>query len=952
MQSPEGCSTQPRDCPICGCQLEYDEAGNVIGMVSDEMQDACFDPNTQTSAAVSYAMDVATGGPSSCDGQSIRYDGNDRLTCAVDYYQARDRDENDPHLIRYDLTYDARGRMLTYSVSAYEGQPFDDPVVTNPASPYPYVYVYPRHQVTREYSDTTGEYRTLYFRDLHCKDYPCTPDPQHREIETVYQTDAAGRITSVTRDNKETIYTYQDTEPHVTETRPDQSRTEVYLNLDGSIKKIAHWSDGEYIAVFEYVRDGKGRVIQVTEAVKDASAADGVRNEVVEYVYGDGNLTLADLDTPQDANNPHVIPEAGKLYYSFLADLDLGGGFALSDSDPNRLVSERRHVTDDDDGTPGTQYHRAYRYDPGGNRLVMMEFDPVSGQTLAVTRYNYYYPFLAGVSTPHTPHYRPGTPIVRDTPAMDYAGRGRDKLLSSQAHYPNDPDRMHVVLFGYADQPDTPNAISAVDDDSMTSRTETTWLRRPVTDSPGTFAWFKGWERNTIYDYFNGQMEWLVSATDDYCAIGGCETCSPEGGFACTTDPATTFRHEFHNFDMFGRRVNRTVCDKPCVFGGDPEAACSDLTQLFRRCKMDHTQYDFDGLSNTVLVERRGPYEQDINDPENPNVPFDDPYPSYFVGDRFLASYTYGPLGPISRTAEYDDADLTNNRDYYYLRDASGGHVGVAFDHDSDITTAAEPAFAVYDAFGNNMTKPLSGVGAFAWRGGEGSVSDREPNLVHMQARHYDPTLGRFIQADTMMLASMTTQGMNRYIYTENDPVNGSDASGRNPVLLAIGVVLFAAFIGGLLNASTDGFTSWKSFGIGALGGATAAGLGLLGPLGAIGGSALANFAVGYLNGDEWDDIILSTGLGAILGIFGVWLSGLPLHPSDILERIIAALLGLNAELWTECILRLRGALADGGMPRATYANASIRSALFAPVVSLAVTKWLCSRRDAAALEA
>jgi hypothetical protein len=57
-----------------------------------------------------------------------------------------------------------------------------------------------------------------------------------------------------------------------------------------------------------------------------------------------------------------------------------------------------------------------------------------------------------------------------------------------------------------------------------------------------------------------------------------------------------------------------------------------------------------------------------------------------------------------------------------------------------------------------------------------------------MQARHYDPTLGRFIQADTMMLASMTTQGMNRYIYTENDPVNMTDATGEFPWLIVMGI--------------------------------------------------------------------------------------------------------------------------------------------------------------------
>jgi hypothetical protein len=81
-----------------------------------------------------------------------------------------------------------------------------------------------------------------------------------------------------------------------------------------------------------------------------------------------------------------------------------------------------------------------------------------------------------------------------------------------------------------------------------------------------------------------------------------------------------------------------------------------------------------------------------------------------------------------------------------------------------------------------------------------------------MQARHYDPTLGRFIQADTMMLASMTTQGMNRYIYTENDPVNRTDPQGTlaeeiggaasivyGIAALALAFVALAAFAGAAL---------------------------------------------------------------------------------------------------------------------------------------------------------
>lgn len=100
---------------------------------------------------------------------------------------------------------------------------------------------------------------------------------------------------------------------------------------------------------------------------------------------------------------------------------------------------------------------------------------------------------------------------------------------------------------------------------------------------------------------------------------------------------------------------------------------------------------------------------------------------------------------------------------------------------------------------GASSEDDLAKRGSFAWRGGEGSVTDREPNLIHMQARHYDPTLGRFLQADSLMLASFTTQGTNRYLYTENDPVNRSDPTGRFIPAFVCGILLGVAFLAGLI---------------------------------------------------------------------------------------------------------------------------------------------------------
>jgi hypothetical protein len=55
---------------------------------------------------------------------------------------------------------------------------------------------------------------------------------------------------------------------------------------------------------------------------------------------------------------------------------------------------------------------------------------------------------------------------------------------------------------------------------------------------------------------------------------------------------------------------------------------------------------------------------------------------------------------------------------------------------DGDMATPGHAAFTTYDAFGNVMARGNATSGAFAWRGGEGSVTDRHPGLVYMQARH------------------------------------------------------------------------------------------------------------------------------------------------------------------------------------------------------------------------
>jgi len=64
-------------------------------------------------------------------------------------------------------------------------------------------------------------------------------------------------------------------------------------------------------------------------------------------------------------------------------------------------------------------------------------------------------------------------------------------------------------------------------------------------------------------------------------------------------------------------------------------------------------------------------------------------------------------------------------------------------------------------------------------RGFTGHEHIEDTPFIHMNARLYDPTIGRFLSADTYIQAAYDTQSYNRYSYVRNNPLKYVDPSGH-----------------------------------------------------------------------------------------------------------------------------------------------------------------------------
>ena len=169
-----------------------------------------------------------------------------------------------------------------------------------------------------------------------------------------------------------------------------------------------------------------------------------------------------------------------------------------------------------------------------------------------------------------------------------------------------------------------------------------------------------------------------------------------------------------------------------------------------------------------------------------------------------------------SYTGEDADTHPTTLNYYQAITDNLGSIIAV---YDNNLNKVYE---ASYDAWGR-QTVTLDEIGLY--RGYTGHENVGRSELVNMNHRVYDSSIGRFLSPDNYVQLPENSQSFNRYSYCINNPLKYTDPSGE---LFGIDDAIVAFAIGGfnVAMATYNGESVWKAVGISLLSSAASYGMG------------------------------------------------------------------------------------------------------------------------------
>ena len=176
----------------------------------------------------------------------------------------------------------------------------------------------------------------------------------------------------------------------------------------------------------------------------------------------------------------------------------------------------------------------------------------------------------------------------------------------------------------------------------------------------------------------------------------------------------------------------------------------------------------------------------------------------YYLGNCYELDQTSSSKEKLYLFGDFYDAGAVYIKEgsskgiYYILRDYLGSITHIV---DSNGALVQELSYDAWGRLRNPVTQEVytheQQPALFLGRGYTGHEHLTQFGLVNMNARLYDPLLGRFLSPDPYVQMPYMSQNFNRYTYAMNNPLCYVDENGES-ILAVIGIIV-GAYVGGAL---------------------------------------------------------------------------------------------------------------------------------------------------------
>ena len=227
------------------------------------------------------------------------------------------------------------------------------------------------------------------------------------------------------------------------------------------------------------------------------------------------------------------------------------------------------------------------------------------------------------------------------------------------------------------------------------------------------------------------------------------------------------------------RRISRYVCDGGEAWNYWTDLKYDKMGRLWRVLESERPpggsvesvaarEFRYAGARQRYLTRQLDPATLDP-------IPGSDVWSDY-LGDSIYGDYTLDS-GTATMTQRYVPGEWQTDVQSATTSFFHTNKLGTTRMLSDNLGTAIPDTSRLYTAFGVPVTEPISPMTRYGYAGTWGYQEHDDLSILHVGARYYTPSTGRFLQRDPIGIDG----GLNVYEYVGNAPVSSVDPDGLYP---------------------------------------------------------------------------------------------------------------------------------------------------------------------------